>query len=482
MASKSRRTWRGLQANELQDIETQIQEKFQWEHTPRPFQVEAIKAILQRKDVLIHAGTGMGKTAVAAGAFAVTQTEGMVAFVVSPLIVLQQEQMVTFQEEFRLRAIAVNSSGANQCTAEIMKKKSQEICRGRWQIVIISPELLLSKKFILNVIRSSELSSRMLAVLVDECHVISHWGSGFRKEYGRLGILRALLPKSVPFVAMSATMPFRVRKDILTKLHINEDTLTDLDMGNDRQNVSLVVRPIHNTMNSYSDLAFVIPEDLSNANSIKKAFIYADNIADGYGIQQYLESRLPETLKATGLIRPYSGGYSDVHRSRVMELFKRGVIRVLICTDAAGMGCNIPDINLVVQWKLPATVSSFIQRAGRAARGLGRKGLAVLLVEKSVYNADLSKASEAKQALGKGQKKPSIRQSSIYTRGNKMYAALHGVHRGTHDGAYDNDKLDEVEVFLDRDSIDEGLYSLVQAVKCRRAVIKSIYGNRNIGE
>jgi len=78
-----------------------------------------------------------------------------------------------------------------------------------------------------------------------------------------------------------------------------------------------------------------------------------------------------------------------------MKQFKAGTVRVLVCTDAEVVqGCNIPDIDVVVQWKLPGTLSMFIQRAGRAARARGRKGLAVLLVERSAYALDCERLVE----------------------------------------------------------------------------------------
>ena len=107
--------------------------------------------------------------------------------------------------------------------------------------MVISPEMMLSKRFIENVIRNSEIRERILSVVVDEAHVVSHWGSGFRKKYGTLGILRALMPKDTPMVAMSATLPSWVQCDVMSKLQFNEDNYTYLNLGNDRPNVSLVV-------------------------------------------------------------------------------------------------------------------------------------------------------------------------------------------------------------------------------------------------
>ena len=122
------------------------------------------------------------------------------------------------------------------------------------------------------------MRSRVLSVVVDEAHVVSHWGSGFRKKYGTLGIVRALLPKDTPIVAMSATLPARVRQDVLKKLQFDERNYTYLNLGNDRPNVSLAVRAIQNTISSYSDLDFLIPRDARVPSDVKKCFVYADNI------------------------------------------------------------------------------------------------------------------------------------------------------------------------------------------------------------
>ncbi|KXN82415.1 Werner syndrome ATP-dependent helicase, partial [Leucoagaricus sp. SymC.cos] len=327
-----------------------------------------------------------------------------------------------------------------------------DICCGRWQIVIISPEMLLSKRFISSVIRNREFIPRILAVVIDEAHVVSHWGADFRKAYGRLGILRALLPRHTPFVAMSATMPPRVRSDVITKLNFTEDEFASLDLGNDRPNVSMIVCPIHNPMNTYSDLQFVIPKDTQHAHEIKKTFIYADRIEDGYAIEDYLTKCLPESLRRMGLVRPYSAAYTSLHRAHVMALFKAG----------DNQGCNIPDIDLVVQWKLPGTLSSFIQRAGRAARSHKRSGVAILLAERSAFKADLETAATAGGDKPEKVKKKTIRQQTSYPRASNDYALKHGIRRGTHNGAYDGDAL-APSVPIDYNAIDEGLYSLVQA-------------------
>ena len=88
-----RKTWTGLTQDDLKNLGQKVKEHFKWDHSPREFQLDAIKAQLLREDVMIHAGTGSGKTFVAAGPHAHEKAKGMVTFMVSPLIALQEEQV-----------------------------------------------------------------------------------------------------------------------------------------------------------------------------------------------------------------------------------------------------------------------------------------------------------------------------------------------------------------------------------------------------
>lgn len=176
-----------------------------------------------------------------------------------------------------------------------------------------------------------------MAVVVDEVHVVSQWGSSFRKTYGTLGILRALLPRGTPFVGMSATLGLRVRLDVLKKLQFDMKNYVNINLGNDRPNVSIVVRAMQNSMNTYSDLAFLIPVDARETHQVKHTMIYADSVAVATGMSDYLYGLGPESFRTSGIIRPYSAAYSSEYRAITMDLFKAGVIRILVCTDAAGM-------------------------------------------------------------------------------------------------------------------------------------------------
>lgn len=197
--------------------------------------------------------------------------------------------------------------------------------------------MLLSKRFTSKVLQNQEFQRRVLSVVVDEAHVVSHWGASFRKKYGSLGVVRSILQKGTPIVAVSATLPERVRKDVLDKLQFDLQNYLSIDIGNDRPNVSIVVRAIENPLNTYSDLDFVLDGITDDPASVKKSFVYADNIAVGTEIIDHLDGLVPEALKPLGIIRPYSAAFDQDYRNELMRLFREGVVRVLVCTDAAGM-------------------------------------------------------------------------------------------------------------------------------------------------
>lgn len=211
----------------------------------------------------------------------------------------------------------------------------QGICSGQWSVVLISPEMLQTRRFIDRVLCNRDFSHRVLSVVVDEAHTISHWGAHFRKKYASLGTIRAFLPPKTPMVAMSASLTPRVRRDVLHKLHFG--TFIDIDLGNNRPNVSIVVRACHRDLGTFTDLDFVIPPLVESRNSIRPTFIYCDKKDEGDCIIDHLRDLLPQPLRDLGLIRPFNASLSHKYRLEAMQKFRSGEIRVLVCTDAAGM-------------------------------------------------------------------------------------------------------------------------------------------------
>lgn len=206
---------------------------------------------------------------------------------------------------------------------------------GEYRIVLLSPEMLTSKRFIDGVLRQPEFADRIYSLVVDEAHCISHWGASFRKKYGTIGSVRIFLPRDTPVVALSASLTRRVTHDIMEKLQIFRSNCVYKNLGNDRPNVSLVVRAIHNTQQSFTDLDFVIPPGVTSADQIPKTWIYCDNINAGLEIIDHLRTLLPSELQ--GVVRPYNAVMSTEYRGEAMKQFREGGVRVLVCTDAAGM-------------------------------------------------------------------------------------------------------------------------------------------------
>ena len=205
--------------------------------------------------------------------------------------------------------------------------------------------MLLSRRFINDILRNPILLSKIYAIVVDEAHCISHWGAAFRKKYGTLGVVRAFLPKPTPIIAVSASLTRRVCRDITQKLQF-PPTHIYKSLGNDRPNVSIIVRAIHNPLHTYTDLDFLIPASVGQGEDLKKTWIYADNIEVGAEIIDHLRTLIPKHLH--GVIRPYNAVHGIDYRTTAMEQFRSGAIRILVCTDAAGMVRHIFKLSRIL--------------------------------------------------------------------------------------------------------------------------------------
>jgi superfamily II DNA helicase RecQ len=138
-------------------------------------------------------------------------------------------------------------------------------------------------------------------------------------------------------IAVTATLTPRVREDLITKLQFNRHEYTYRTIGNDRANVAMVIRAMEHPANSFRDTDFCVPEDNKVPADIKLSFVYTDDIKDGGQLVDHLNARVHPDYRSRGLVRPYNAGMSRQYRAHVMALFKAGIIRVLVCTDAAGM-------------------------------------------------------------------------------------------------------------------------------------------------
>ena len=185
--------------------------------------------------------------------------------------------------------------------------------------------------------RSKSFKSRIISIVLDEGHCISQWNS-FRPEYKEIGRLHSILPGCTFHIA-SATLPDYIMKDVLNILNISPTEIFLLHRSNDRPNVAIVVREAR-SVSTYADLDFLIPSTLRLPSDIPKTYVYVDNIQTGGEIMDYLNTRLDQSslsTSITGLVRPFNATLSPEYRTLAMEHFRAGNIRIMVCTDAAGM-------------------------------------------------------------------------------------------------------------------------------------------------
>lgn len=178
---------------------------------------------------------------------------------------------------------------------------------------------------------------KVLAVFVDEAHCISQWGGDFRKAYAELGSLCALVPPGIPFAALSATLKPKVHLDIMEKLGMLEKSTVFLDLGNERPNVALLTQRLQHPLSSFRDLDFVIPKDISSLDQIPKTIIYIDSVLSVTKAVVHLYGQLPELLWTSGPIQAVHAWMPSEHRTHTMSDFLNSGIRILVCTEAAGM-------------------------------------------------------------------------------------------------------------------------------------------------
>ena len=311
----------------------------------RPMQEEIISAALQGRDVLAVLPTGGGKSV----CFQVPalMRDGL-ALVVTPLIALMKDQVQNLEAR-GIRALAIHA-GMDRREVDL---KLNNAAYGDFKFLYVSPERLNTSLF-----RSYLRVLPISFIVVDEAHCISQWGYDFRPDYLGISALREVV--DAPVIALTATATPRVAADIMDKLAFREPLL--LKSGFERPNLSYIVRRCEDKSGQLLDICRGV---------------------DGSGIV-YMRSRArsEETaafLQANGISASfYHAGLDGGQRNLRQEAWKRGEIRVMVCTNAFGMGIDKPDVRFVVHTGLPESPESYFQEAGRAGRD-GLRSYAVLL-------------------------------------------------------------------------------------------------------
>ncbi|MGI4832538.1 MAG: RecQ family ATP-dependent DNA helicase [Janthinobacterium lividum] len=323
-----------------------------WGHQAfRPGQQAIMEAVLAGRDALALLPTGGGKSV----CFQVPAlARPGICVVVSPLIALMRDQVANLRQR-GIQAEAVYAGLSHQEIDQILDNcvYGREI-----KFLYVSPERLLTDLF-----RARVARMKVSLLAVDEAHCLSQWGYDFRPPYLRIAELRALLPAGVPCLALTATATEQVRQDIVQKLDFRPGYGV-FTQSFARPKLSYSVLPTE-------DKPRRLLEVLRGIGPGKTGIVYARTRRQAEDTATWLvQQKLPAAA--------YHAGLRPEQRTRVQEAWLTDKARIIVATNAFGMGIDKPDVRAVVHLDAPATLEAYYQEAGRAGRD-GLYAFAVLL-------------------------------------------------------------------------------------------------------
>jgi len=259
-------------------------------------------------------------------------------------------------------------------------------------LVLMGPETALSDKFA-EVLEHKEFQRRLVLVAIDEVHLVQKWGENWREHYSQIEVLRHRIDEKVPWFATSATLDTATLKAVRESAGFQK-TIKVMKTPIDRPDISLSIRRIQHTLKSFHDLRFLIDDAIGSsrevdASLIPKTIVYMETIAEIVAAEDLMIKWLRHIgcgeSSANMAVQAYHALVSELDKRRISTDFRRpgraATHRIILATDAMGMGIDNPDICLVIQWRQPDSVCTLIQRAGRAARGKNKIGKFLWLVE-----------------------------------------------------------------------------------------------------
>ncbi len=316
----------------------------------RPLQEDIIDAVLENKDTMALLPTGGGKSL----CFQVPALvkEG-ICLVISPFIALMKDQVENLKAK-GIEAVAIYA-GMGKREIDILL---DNCIYGKIKFLYLSPERLLSE-----IVKERISYMKVNLIAVDEAHCISQWGYDFRPPYLQISSLRLIHPH-VPIIALTATATQFVRNDIVDKLELTAPQVFVQSFA--RKNLCYVVFDLEDKYKKLIDVA---------RNVRGCGIVYVRNRRETAEVAFFLQrNKISADFYHAGLPRD--------DRSKKQEDWKNNKTRVIVATNAFGMGIDKPDVRFVVHLDLPESLEAYYQEAGRAGRD-GNRAFAVLLANKA---------------------------------------------------------------------------------------------------
>ena len=330
-------------------------------------QEEIIKSILNKKDTLGVMPTGGGKSI--CYQIPALVLDG-ITIVISPLISLMKDQVDSLNE------VGVNSAFLNSTLSSIEQQEVLFRVRNNdLKLLYIAPERLNDKELI-NILNEN----RVAQIAIDEAHCVSQWGHDFRTSYKNIAVFIRSLKEKPVITAFTATASENVRKDIVSMLSLSNPNI--FVTGFDRENIEI------NILKGIDKKKYILDYIKENIND--SGIIYATTRKEVDEIEKFLEKNGIGVLK-------YHAGMSDIERKESQENFIFDKEKIMVATNAFGMGIDKSNIRFVIHYSMPRSIEAYYQEIGRAGRD-GLESKAILLfsssdVQTQKYLIDLSVVS-----------------------------------------------------------------------------------------